>query len=240
MHSAWRFFIVIESLLVLAMIWQLGHSGGLLVLAVIGVLFLIYALKTPHRNFFAVTGAILLLIALFNSVAFWLILIFAILFIGLKGVELSGVQLFQKVPWNEKKMMRVETVEPDLKGGRRFKRKWFSNDRIGTTNVYEWDDINLTVFSGDTIIDLGNTILPKNDSVVLVRKGFGRTRILVPAGISVSVEHATFYGDLSFEDEAYHLKNEAIKLYSNDYDANDRRLKVVVSALVGDVEVIRV
>lgn len=244
MNSPWRFFIVIESLLFVAVLWQLVHNTDLLILAALGV-FLFAVSRRRHsnknsRNIFGFLGIIFLLFGLFNSWAFWLMLIFAIVFIGLKGVEVSGVQVFSKIPWQEKKMMRVDTVEPDLKGGRCFKRDWFSNDRIGTTQVYEWDDVNLTVLSGDTIIDLGNTLLPKNDSVILVRKGFGRTRVLVPAGIGVMVEHAALYGDLHFDDETYQLKNEAIKLFSDDYDTNERRLKIVTSALIGDLEVIRV
>lgn len=43
----------------------------------------------------------------------------------------------------------------------------------------------MAILAGDTIVDLGNTLLPKEDSIVIVRKGFGRTRILVPYGIGI-------------------------------------------------------
>ncbi|HAP3313737.1 TPA: cell wall-active antibiotics response protein, partial [Enterococcus faecalis] len=42
------------------------------------------------------------------------------------------------------------------------------------------------------------------------------------------------------EEEKYQLKNESLKIYSNDYDTNLRRLKIMTNTLVGDVEVIRV
>lgn len=244
MNSGWRFFMIVESLLLLGILWQFGNNIGLLVLFGAG-LFLMFisgrqGRRKNARNFWLLLGAILTLSALFNSWAFWVMMVVAILFIGLKGIEVSGVEPFAKFPWKEKSMVMVDTVPPEAKGGRRFKRPWFSNDRIGTNNVYEWEDINITILSGDTIIDLGNTLLPKNDSVILVRKGFGRTRILVPTGIGLMVEHSAFYGRLSFDQEEYAMKNEAIKLYSNDYDQNDRRLKIVTSALFGDLEVIRV
>jgi predicted membrane protein len=119
------------------------------------------------------------------------------------------------------------------------KQNWIGNDRIGT-QVFEWDDINVAILAGDTIVDLGNTLLPKEDSVVIVRKGFGRTRILVPYGIGILFEHATLYGKVDFDEDTQVLRNETIKIYSEDYDESPRRLKIVTNTLVGDVEVIRV
>ncbi len=74
----------------------------------------------------------------------------------------------------------------------------------------------------------------------MVRKGIGRTRILVPLGVGVMVEYATFAGDLIFEGEQSTLRNESLKVYSEDYDENPRRIKIITSTFLGDVEVIRI
>ena len=87
----------------------------------------------------------------------------------------------------------------------RKRQQLFGNQRIGN-DVYEWDDINIAVISGDTIIDLGNTLLPKDDNIVIVRKGIGRTRILVPLGVAIRLEHATLVGNVLFEEEQFSLK----------------------------------
>lgn len=243
MNNPWRFFIVVESLLFIFALWQIIHNPGLAVLMVLGILSVVYAMKKVHRtnfnNFQLVLGIILILIGVMNSPAFWLMLVIGVLFIGLKGVEIAGVDITQRAPWRKKQMIMVETANVEPKGGRRFKRPWFANERIGS-NVYEWDDINIDIISGDTIVDLGNTLLPKDDSIIIIRKGFGRTRILVPLGVAVTLEHSTFYGSVNFEEEKYHLKNESLKIYSNDFDSNNRRLKIITNTLVGDVEVIRV
>lgn len=133
----------------------------------------------------------------------------------------------------------VETIEPENKNGRRFKRKWFGNQRIGDT-VYEWDDINMTIISGDTLVDLGNTLLPKEDNVILIRKAFGRTRLLVPVGIGVMIEHSALTGNVKLDNQVIKLKNDAVKVYSDDYSQTQRRLKVVSTTFVGDLEVIRI
>ena len=136
-------------------------------------------------------------------------------------------------------MMMIQTEQLKPHNNERTKQQLIGNQRIGS-DVYEWDDINIAIATGDTIIDLGNTLLPKDDNIVIVRKGVGRTRILVPLGIAISLEHATIVGNVYFEEEQFALKNESIKIYSNDYDENPRRLKIITNTLLGDVEVIRV
>ncbi|MGC6769626.1 cell wall-active antibiotics response protein LiaF [Enterococcus sp. LJL128] len=243
MNNPWRFFIIVEALLFVCALWQVIHNTPLLILLILGVLSVVFSTRRPRRNnfnsFLLIMGVILILIGVINSPAVWLMVVFAILFIGLKGVEVAGIDITQRAPWKKKQMMIIETTNVESKNGRRFKRPWFANERIGS-NVYEWDDININVLSGDTIVDLGNTLLPKDDNVIIVRKGFGRTRILVPLGVAVLLEHSTFFGSVTFEDEKYHLKNESFKIYSDSYDDNPRRLKIITNTLLGDVEVIRV
>ncbi|MBL1228897.1 cell wall-active antibiotics response protein [Enterococcus sp. BWB1-3] len=244
MNNPWRSFILVEALLFVFALWQIIHNTPLLILLILGVLSVFFsARRRGHKsgliNFVLVTGIILIFISLINSPAVWLMVVFAILFIGLRGVEISGIDLTQRAPWKKKQMMIIETTNVESKNGRRFKRPWFANERIGS-NVYEWDDINIDILSGDTIIDLGNTLLPKDDNVIIVRKGFGRTRVLVPLGVDILLEHSTFLGNVTFENEKYHLKNESLKVYSDSYDSNPRRLKILTNTLVGDVEVIRV
>lgn len=243
MNSSLRIFLVIEALLGILALWQIVHNPGLLILIILGSLSAIYAMRRKHRstfnNFQLIVGAIMIFVGLMNSPAMWIMVICAVLFIGLKGVEITGVDFLQNTPWNKKQMIMVETTTSEPKNGRRFKRPWFGNQRIGS-NVYEWDDINIDIFTGDTIIDLGNTLLPKDDSIIVIRKGLGRTRVLVPLGVAVVLEHSTFFGNVVFEEERFSLKNESIKLYSKDYDTNQRRLKILTNSLIGDVEVIRV
>lgn len=231
-----------EALLFLFALWQIIHNPGLVILLVLGILLVYAATKKQNRHFFGfqtILGIVLIVIGAMNSSAVWFMLIFAILFIGLKGVEIAGVDFTQRTPWRKKQMIMVETAAREPKSGKRFKRAWFANERIGSS-IYEWDNINIDILSGDTIIDLGNTLLPKEDNIIIIRKGFGRTRVLVPLGVAVLLEHSTFYGNVEFETEKYQLKNESLKIYSSDYDTNLRRLKIITNTLVGDVEVIRV
>ena len=62
----------------------------------------------------------------------------------------------------------------------------------------------------------------------------------MPLGVAILLEHSTFTERYVLKKKKYQLKNESLKIYSNDYDTNLRRLKIMTNTLVGDVEVIRV
>lgn len=244
MRSSWKFFIVVEALLFILTAYQLVRNPEAIAILLFAVVNLVYALKREVKTSFnqfqmIVSVVVIILCLLISGPIIWIMMVFAVIFIGLKGVEVSGVALFDGAPWRKKHMVMVETAESEPKNGRRFKRPWIGNQRIGS-NVYEWDDINFTIISGDTIIDLGNTLLPKTDNVIMIRKGFGRTRVIVPVGIGIVLEHSTLLGNVIFEDEFFRVKNESLKIYSDDYDGNNRRLKIVTSTFMGDVEVIRI
>ncbi len=243
MKSPWRFFLVVEALLFLYALWQIFNSPPLLLLLIFGVLCLYATSRTKKRgrrtNFWLIVGGLAVFISLLNNPAVWLMLVFGVLFVGLKGVELTGIDLTKNTFWKKKQMVMVETTVPSLHPNKRERQNLFGNERIGN-QVFEWDDININMLSGDTIIDLGNTILPKRNNIIMLRKGFGRTRILVPLGIGIAIEHGSFIGNVTFVGEQTTLRSERITVYSEDYDTSERRIKILSSTLIGDIEVIRV
>ncbi|OJG45064.1 hypothetical protein RV04_GL002378 [Enterococcus hermanniensis] len=231
---------MVEALLAIFLLWQLSSNPAMLIMLLFGGLNIYFALrKQERRKFQLILGSVIVIICLVNSPATWLMLVFAVLFLGLKGFELAGISMPSHSLKKRKSIVMVDSTEPISHNGERKRQGWIGNERIGT-QVFEWDDINISILAGDTLVDLGNTLLPKEDSIVIVRKGFGRTRILVPYGVGLVLEHATLYGKVDFDDEQYMLRNESLKVYSEDYDGSQRRLKIITNTLVGDIEVIRV
>ncbi|SER79984.1 Predicted membrane protein [Isobaculum melis] len=237
-------FILVEALLLLGTLYDIFKNIPLLICAVIAVFLIFISLekKRPRSNtssFTLVLGSIMLIFVLLSTMFFWLFLGFGIVFFvkTTKRAFPKAGKKFKNAPWNKKELVVVETTESTEKNGKKFKRQWLGNQRIGDS-IYEWDDINITIFAGDTIIDLGNTLLPKDDNVVLMRKGFGKTRILVPVGTGVMLEHTTLSGKVTFETQKFELQNESVKIYSEHYDENNRKLKIITNVLAGDIEVI--
>lgn len=240
--NPWPVFLTLIGLFAVGILWQSVKSPGVLILIIGGILLLYLAQKSHKNNFtnriFLLMGGLALFFGLSTSWFFWVALIITVLFLGLESYHMipsfRGGKLKQ-----EKSLHIIHTVEPEEKGGKRYKRSWIANDRIGTKDVFEWDDINITKLGGDTFIDLGNTLLPKEDNVILIRKGFGQTKVFVPTGVSVMVEHSTLMGNVSFDGEKYSLRNESVRLYDSDYDFTQRRLKIISSSIVGDLEVVQ-
>lgn len=243
MNKSWRFFIVIECLFALLAIWQIINNYLVIVMLGIGLFLMVLSQnnvsETKPKNIKRMIGLTLIFFSLLNIPAVWFMLIFAIIFIGLTGLELSGLPLSNSPFQLRKKMMIVETMEPRNKNGRLEKQQLFGNKRLGS-QIYEWDDINLTIASGDTIIDLGNTILPKGKNVIVLRKGFGRTRILVPHGIQIDILHEAFRGEFHFQQYHYSLNAEEVKIHDMKYAESERKIKIISNVIMGDLEVIRV
>lgn len=245
MRSHWKFFLTVEALLIIWFFYQVTTNLFVALLAIVGVIILVTTSQSKKENKVPsyLVGIFLLLFAVVSTSAFWFILLFTFLFIGIKDNgafmnNLSG-KLFKKAPWNEKEIIVVETAEQTIKNGKRKKQDWLGHQKIGQS-IFEWDDINLHVLMGDTIVDLGNTFLPKSESYIVIRKGFGKTRILVPSGVGVMIEHSAIKGKVLFEGEELSLVNESVKMYSKDYDHHNRKLKVITSVGVGDLEVIAI
>ena len=222
-------------------IFQLVQNVDLLVVIIVGML-LIYASRKPggKRSVVFWIGWFMIGLSVLSTFTFWLMLAVGLAFAIIKGGSLFEnlqVDAIVDMPWKQKKYMGVETKEPVSHAGKRRKQQWLGNQHIGE-DVYEWNDINISLLMGDTIIDLGNTLLPNEENVVLLRKGLGQTRIIVPMGVGVSVHHSVLKGTVTFDHQVYPLSNETITLYSKDYDTATRTIKIVSNSLLGDFEVI--
>ncbi|MCK4025553.1 cell wall-active antibiotics response protein LiaF [Streptococcus iners] len=120
------------------------------------------------------------------------------------------------------------------------KNRWFGNhdhsqDRFG------FEDINIVRLFGNDVVDLDKTVLVGRDNIVVIRKTFGRTKIIVPIDVEVSLTATTVYGKVTFlEHSTWDLRNESIAINSPDYQESHKRVKVVTNNIFGDVEVVRV
>lgn len=104
--SAWRFFFIVNILLLILSIWQIVEDSGLTVILILGTLslFLHYLRrkKGKNTNLLLWLGIVLIFISLINSYAFWLMLVFIVLFIGIKGFEIVDLDYGNLLFWRKK------------------------------------------------------------------------------------------------------------------------------------------
>lgn len=244
MKKKWKIFLTVITVLTLWLLYQITNHVlifGTITLGII-ILFLTKKNSIQNKDLYYLAALFFILFPLFSLTSFWILFIVIIVFILSEGKtyfdQLDNF-VFKYTPWKKKEITVVETTDAMPKDGKKQKNSWIGNEKIGE-QVYEWDDINLTKFAGDTIIDLGNTLLPKSESFIVLRKGFGRTRILVPTGIGILLEHSAVSGAVSFEGNDTYLRNETVKIYSRQYDSSNRKLKIITSVFIGDIEVITI
>lgn len=136
----------------------------------------------------------------------------------------------------EKRYVSVKLEEPSERFDTQ-RQEWIGVQKIGK-DTFEWDDINISQLMGDTIIDLGNTVLPNEQNTIMIRKGIGRIRVIVPIGIGVKLCHNAFIGEVKFDDQQIELKNETITMYSERFESSNKKITIISSVLVGEIEVI--
>jgi lia operon protein LiaF len=108
-------------------------------------------------------------------------------------------------------------------------------------HVYEWNDINIQTGLGDSIIDLSYTVIPKGETVIYIRKFIGNIQIFVPYDYEVSVRHSVLAGATTVLD--FHeskMFNQVFHLETPEYEKAEKKIKIITSVALGDIEVKRI
>ena len=150
--------------------------------------------------------------------------------------EESSYKVFSEWIWKKKRYVSVKLKEPSDRFETQ-RQEWIGVQKIGK-DTFEWDDINISHLMGDTIIDLGNTVLPNEQNTIMIRKGIGRIRVIVPIGVGVKLSHNAFIGEAKFDGQQLELKNETITMYSERFESSHKKINIISSVLVGEIEVI--
>ena len=140
-----------------------------------------------------------------------------------------------KEPVDLKKQSETVVKEQPL-----FQNRLFGQQKT-PDHVYEWNDVNIQVGIGDTVIDLSYTVLPKDETVIFIRNVMGKVTIMIPYDVEVSVNHSVFFGSvriLDFKESS--LMNRLIKVETADYEQANQKVKIFTSMMIGDIEVKRV
>lgn len=208
----------------------------------IGSLLLRNRTSKQSQNGLLVIGIFAILFALFsNRIVLAFIVVGILLFIG-ENPEIF--QIIRDILTNEKTLknrndfVMVNFDHVEQAPARVSRNQWFGENRETEEDIYSWEDINFTKLVGNTVFDLGNTILPKETNIILIRSGIGKTKILVPEGVAISLNISMLVGKVFIENEEIELKNETIHWYSSNYYTNARKVKLISNVFIGEVEVV--
>lgn len=225
-----QFFLVVETvLLVMGLLTIMSNnlSSFILILVLILMALRFYNQEQRH-NFLLTIGLVLLfLILMLNPYIIMAIVL---------GVVYVVINHFSQVK-KKNRYALIRFREEDLKA-KPIRSQWIGS-HTHDSDFYAFDDINIIRLTGSDTIDLSRVIVTGKNNVVIIRKIYGPTKILVPIDVSVKLETAAIYGSVRYFDfEEYDLRNESLKLWHEDEEAL-KVVKIIVSTLAGDIEVVR-
>ncbi|WP_216829400.1 cell wall-active antibiotics response protein LiaF [Alkalihalobacterium elongatum] len=102
---------------------------------------------------------------------------------------------------------------------------------------YELQDMNIRNGIGDIKIDLSKAIIAEGETVIIIHGWIGDIDIYVPYDLDLSVQAMVTVGDLDILDSRQSGINRNIAIATKDYKQAPRRVKLVLSLLIGDIDV---
>lgn len=227
------------------LLYQIVHNYVFMLFFVLAIGFFILYKSSPketqrHTNYLW-TSIILFLASFVFTSAFWFLLTLFLLFqLSSDDKLLNTIRdpLFRKKQyWRDKEYISVQWNETEANELKLYRNKWLGDEFIGR-EIFEWEDYNLQKIMGDTFFDLGNTVLPIRENVLLLRKGFGDTKLFIPRDVAISLDVSIVLGKLIVDAEVFDMKNETVKWQSKNYGTALRKIKIVSSTIIGEVEVV--
>lgn len=148
---------------------------------------------------------------------------------------------FQK-EHNQKKRSQTEQ-KTDTKDGHTFNkveptvRSVLLGDFHLMNHHFELEDLIIRNGIGDVKIDLTKAIIPEGETVLVVSAWIGDIDIYVPYDLDLAVSATVTIGDLDILSDKQGGFQRHVSLKSKNYGASKRRVKLILSLLIGDIDV---
>lgn len=131
-----------------------------------------------------------------------------------------------------------ETVQKDtaFQTGEANVRKAFIGE-VHYTERFELKDLSIQQAIGDVKIDLTKAIVQEGETVIIINGWVGDIDIYVPYDLPVIVDASVFFGELEIFDKHETGMNRHITIKSTQYDEAAKKVKIILSLFVGDIDV---
>nr|WP_154749656.1 cell wall-active antibiotics response protein LiaF [Planomicrobium sp. YIM 101495] len=219
---------------------------------VLGILFLIFAeaLFLGNGNaFFVILGLLLLYYGAKDQSSYRKYYIgLGIFFLAISILSMFTLRLlvFAALAYLLYRLWKGESWEQIVDFNNPLDKDLIQNKFFGVQSTpfeaYEWKDIHVQGIAGDILIDATQTVLPKRTSLLSIRQGFGKVRVILPYEVPVRIHYTTLYGNGTFFSKPTgSIWNGKVEL-SDGYEmdtAPKTEMIITIATWVGDVEVIR-
>lgn len=235
--------IAISIVLVLFDIFTDWQNIGMVGLAFIFIIISIFINNRIVNRLVLSIGVFFLILSLLIMDSIWMlslsIVLLLVLFRTDQGNEFFHLREALIRPTSHKNLYEgIKLIEPQSENRVLLDKQSIFDIYNQENEYYTWDDVNIVYFGGSNIIDLGNTIIPEGETTIVIRKFYGRTRIILPHDIGLRINYSAMSGAVNFETQRYSLTGENFKWLSPGYSSSSRKINLIISVAFGDVEVI--
>ncbi|MFB5663199.1 cell wall-active antibiotics response protein LiaF [Alteribacillus sp. HJP-4] len=98
-------------------------------------------------------------------------------------------------------------------------------------------DMNVKYGIGDIKIDLSKAIYDEGETVLILHGGIGDIDLYVPYDMDIAIEASATIGDLNVLGHREEGFNKHVKIETEQYPYSARKVKVLISVIIGDVDV---
>lgn len=211
-----------------------------LVVSVLGLFFLRKNSSYSFKKILIVSITLFIVFSLLTNHLFLMFLLIIALFYVSKNPEI--ISLINRVLSDKRKdrneFIIVQFSEEEAVAGKIIKNKWLGADHKSEDAIYSWEDLNYIKLLGNSTFDLGNTLLPKEQNIILIRQFAGKIKILIPEETAISLDLTSLIGTFKVNSSEYNLLNENLKWHSQNYRTQERKIEITMNLLVGELEVV--
>lgn len=116
-------------------------------------------------------------------------------------------------------------------------RKSLVGDFHLTTGRFEMHNLHIWHGVGDVLIDLSRALLPEEENFLVVNGWVGDITIYVPIDLPVSVSADLKVGEMDILGLRQSGLNRQVRMATKQYDSSGKKVKIIISLLVGDIDV---
>ncbi|SDI75167.1 cell wall-active antibiotics response protein LiaF [Alteribacillus bidgolensis] len=98
-------------------------------------------------------------------------------------------------------------------------------------------DMNVKYGIGDISIDFSKAIIDEGETVIVLHGGIGDVDLYVPYELDISVQASATIGDMNILGQREEGLNKQLTINTDYYKEADRKIKVIISVIIGDIDV---
>ncbi|MDQ0299860.1 lia operon protein LiaF [Salibacterium salarium] len=103
--------------------------------------------------------------------------------------------------------------------------------------TFALQDMNLKYGIGDIAIDFSKAIVDEGETVVVLHGGIGDVDLYIPSDLNISIQASASLGDINvFKHREEGINKQAV-VQTENYKESNRKVKIIISVILGDIDV---